>query len=162
MTPDFDKEAAQAVEYEGLPPLQPSKRVRNVVFTNVKSVWSRVDDGVGIEQTFDASALDGTSDKKRTVVVVENGNLKCTGTRLTCAVESLVGYETIDLEGGSLTPGLTSFGAPLGLGDIDGESSTQDGAVFDPLSGTVPSIVGGDSAVIRAADGLQFATRDAL
>jgi len=162
VTPNFDKEAAQAVKYEGLPPLQPSRRARNVVFVNVKNVWSRMDDGVGIEQTFDASTLDRSSDKEYTVVVVENGNIKCTGTRLTCRVENLVGYETVDLEGGSLVPGLTSFGSPLGLGDIDGEPSTQDGAVFDPLSGTVPSIVGGDGAVIRAADGLKFATRDAL
>lgn len=162
MTPNFDKEAAEAVKYEGLPPLRPSRSVTNVVFSNVKSVWSRVDYGVGIEETFHATRLNRSSDKERTVVVIENGNLKCTGTTLTCAVKNLVGYETIDLEGGSLAPGLTSFGSPLGLVEIEGEMSTQDGPVFDPLSGTVPGIAGGDGAVIRAVDGLQFATRDAL
>jgi hypothetical protein len=136
--------------------------VKNVVFVNVHSVWSRVDDGVGIEQTFCASSFDKSSHNEPTAVVVEDGNLKCTGTTVTCDVKNLVGYETIDLEGGSLAPGMTSFGAPLGLGEIDGEASTKDGRVFDPLGGTVPSIVGGDNSVIRAADGLQFATRDAL
>lgn len=161
-TPNFDKEAAQAVQYDGLPPLKSSRKVKNVVFINVRSVWSRVDTDVGIEQTFDASTFDTTSQAERTVVVVEDGRIKCTGSTLTCAVENLVGYEIIDLEGGSLVPGLISFGAPLGLREIDGEASTQDGRVFDPLNGRVPSIVGGDGAVIRAADGLMFATRNAL
>jgi len=57
-------------------------------------------------------------------------------------------------------PGLVSFGAPLGLTHIPGEASTNDGLVFDPLSMKVPEII--DGTVIKAADGLLFATRDAL
>ncbi|KAF8590883.1 composite domain of metallo-dependent hydrolase [Ramaria rubella] len=161
VTPDFDKEAAEVVEYEGLPPLAPSQSVKNAVFVNVRSVWSRVE-GEGVEQTFDADNFNVGSRGEGTVVVVESGRITCTGTTLTCRVENLMGYEIVDLEGGSLAPGLTSFGAPLGLDEIAGEPSTKDGNVFDPLSGSVPAILGGDGAVIRAVDGLEFGTRDAL
>jgi hypothetical protein len=69
----------------------------------------------------------------------------------------------IDLEAGSISPGLVSFGSPLGLEHIQAEQSTTDGPVFDPLSRNgVPDILGGDGAIIRAADGLLFQTRDAL
>jgi hypothetical protein len=155
-TPNFDKEAADAVKYEGLPPLKPVKNVMNVVFTNVESVWSRVEGGV--QQTFDAAVSGDTN----TVVVIESGRVKCAGTRVTCEVKNFVGYEMVDLEGGSLAPGLVSFGAPLGIEEIAGESSTNDGTVYDPLTGTVPTILGGDGSVIKAVDGLEFATRDAL
>ncbi|KAF8590874.1 hypothetical protein K439DRAFT_1627298 [Ramaria rubella] len=161
-TPNFDKEAADAVKYEGLPPLTPPKNVPNVIFTNVQSVWSRIEGNIGVEQTFTASTHKTDSYRGDTVAIVENGRITCTGSASTCQVANLVGYESVDLEGGSLAPGLTSFGAPLGLGEIAGEASTQDGRVFDPLSGTVPSIVGGDGSVIKAADGLEFGTRDAL
>jgi hypothetical protein len=49
----------------------------------------------------------------------------------------------------------------LGLQEIAGEDSTGDGAVFDPLSMEMPTILG-EHTLIRAADGLQFGTRDAL
>ena len=67
----------------------------------------------------------------------------------------------MDLKGGAISPGLVSFGAPLGLEEIEGESSTSDGYVYDSLLKGVPELVGGDSALIRASDGLIFATRDA-
>ena len=59
-------------------------------------------------------------------------------------------------------PGLLSCGSELGLTHISGEKSTRDGKVFDGLTDKVPSILGGDEAVIRAVDGLLFSTRDAL
>ncbi|KAF8500595.1 carbohydrate esterase family 9 protein [Hysterangium stoloniferum] len=151
-TPNFDKEAAAAIKYEGLPPLIPRKKFQNVIFQNVNSVWSRVDGGVGIEKAF--SAQPGSVG----TVVVQNGKITCTG-----SCENFIehGYTTLDLAGGSLAPGLATYGSPLGIAEIQGESSTQDGDVFDPLTGSVPSILGGDSSVIRAEDGLQFATRDA-
>lgn len=40
-TPNFDKEARKAVEFEGLPPLTPQSKVRSVVFINVKELWTR-------------------------------------------------------------------------------------------------------------------------
>lgn len=59
------------------------------------------------------------------------------------------------------SPALVSFGSPLGLQEISGEPSTYDGVVFDAF-GEVPAIIGGDQSVIRAVDGLQYGTRDAL
>lgn len=60
------------------------------------------------------------------------------------------------------SPGLVSFGSPLGLQDIEGEASTYDGYVLNPLVDKVPEVAGGADAIIRAVDGLQYAGRDAL
>ena len=68
----------------------------------------------------------------------------------------------LDLEGGSLSPGLTTYGAPVGLEEINQEPSTADGVVPDPLLGSVPKVAGGEGALIRAVDGLQFGGRDTL
>ena len=65
--------------------------------------------------------------------------------------------EFVDLEGGSLAPGLTSYGSSLGLEEIIIEPSTNDGDVFDPLADeNLPSVLGKDTAIIRAVDDLQF------
>ena len=71
--------------------------------------------------------------------------------------------ETINLEGGSLAPGLTSYGSSLGLVEISFEPSTNDGVVLDPLvDGNLPSVLGKDTSIIRAVDGLQFQGRNTL
>ncbi|KAK7032843.1 carbohydrate esterase family 9 protein [Favolaschia claudopus] len=151
--PNFDKEAKAAVEYEGLPPLEPTPvKTRPVVFVNVLSVFAPGADGV--EELFSAQ----DSNTLGTVVAVD-GQLTCVGV---CSVD-FADATVIDLEAGSISPGLVSFGSPLGLEHIQSEPSTSDGTLFDPLSGAgVPEIAGGDGAIIRAADGLQFQTRDAL
>ncbi|KAF9462476.1 carbohydrate esterase family 9 protein [Collybia nuda] len=157
--PKFRHEADEAVRYEGLPPLIPrNSATKTAVFTNVKAIFKRRS-GV-VQQVFsaqDASTF-GT-------VVVQNGTVVCSGVHSTCSESAA--YEesditTIDLEGGSIAPGLVSFGSPLGLQHIDQEPSTTDGDVFDPLSRPVPKILGGDTAIIRAADGLLYGSRDAL
>ncbi|KIJ61332.1 hypothetical protein HYDPIDRAFT_96756, partial [Hydnomerulius pinastri MD-312] len=156
-TPNFDKEAAEAIKYEGLPPLMPTKAKSNtVVFTNVGSVFAR--NGVDIEEVF-AATEDATG-----VVVVRGGQVVCHGSSAGCL--STVDFagenvESFDLKGGSVSPGFVSYGSPLGLEEIQGESSTQDGVVYDPLSGDIPSILEG-SSVIKAVDGLQFTGRDTL
>jgi hypothetical protein len=66
----------------------------------------------------------------------------------------------VDLQGGELAPGLTTFGSNLGLSEIKLEPSTEDGRVFDPLTMRVPSILG--NTVVRAVDGLQFGGRNTL
>jgi hypothetical protein len=70
--------------------------------------------------------------------------------------------EEIDLNGGTILPGFTSFGSPLGLEEISLEPSTNDGSVPDALTGSIPSILGGDKAVVRAVDGLTFNGRNLL
>lgn len=54
-----------------------------------------------------------------------------------------------------------SYGSPLGLEEIQGEESTHDGAVIDPLSSIIPKLLVGNE-VISAVDGLQFGGRDTL
>ncbi|KAG6849988.1 hypothetical protein H0H93_002778 [Arthromyces matolae] len=153
-TPKFDKEAKLALLYDGLPPLEPSTSDSNVVlFTNVTSIYLR--EGSEIRVAFATHAGDNAGS-----VIVEHGHITCAGDCSHISVGPDVLH--VDLEGGSITPGLVTFGSPLGLAEIDGEPSTQDGAIIDPLSGKVPSIAGGDGALIRAVDGLQFAGRDTL
>ncbi|KAH7928042.1 hypothetical protein BV22DRAFT_1083961 [Leucogyrophana mollusca] len=156
-TPNFDKEAADAVKYDGLPPLAPVRsKTGFIVFGNISSVFAR--SGGEIQQVY--SAMDVS---ERGVVVVKDGAMTCHGVKSNCldALASVEDAEWIDLEGGSISPGLTTFGSPLGLEDIQGEASTQDGYVLDPLSQDIPDILAGHE-LIRAVDGLQFASRDAL
>ncbi|KAJ3872228.1 hypothetical protein F5051DRAFT_163797 [Lentinula edodes] len=156
-TPNFDEETKTALEYDGLPPLEPKESISDVViFQNFDSLF--LDMGNGVEQIFTAENYVGESQ----IAVVQNGKLACIGTTDVCITGVNVDSRTVDLQGGSLAPGLVSYGSPLGLVHIAGEESTQDGEVFDGLMDKLPTILGGNTAVIRAVDGLQFATRDAL
>lgn len=98
------------------------------------------------------------------VVVAEKGRVICSGAQVACMTRAVIGdeYRIIDLEGGSISPALLAYGSPLGLENIQMEPSTNDGNVPDPLRKTVPEILGGDAALIRAVDGLQYNSRDAL
>jgi len=156
--PNFDREAQEAVAFEGLPPLLPNGASTDVVlFTNVNSVilprrgdlaeaYSAVGDEVG-------------------VVVVRNGDITCYGTEATCSLDDLAQGErvrVVDLQGGAISPALLTYGSPLGLQEIEAELSTGDGPVFDLLTERVPKLVGGDISIVRAVDALQFAGRDSL
>ncbi|KAJ7484418.1 carbohydrate esterase family 9 protein [Mycena latifolia] len=154
-TPNFDKEIADAIKYEGLPPLEPeTAKADVVVFRNVGSIFLKDAATRGVSEVFAAAAADG-------VVVAEKGRIVCSGAQAACpAALSRSDALHLDLEGGSISPGLVSYGSPLGLTHITGEASTNDGPVFDPLSMKVPEII--DGTVIKAVDGLLFATRDAL
>ncbi|KAH7876489.1 carbohydrate esterase family 9 protein [Lentinula edodes] len=156
-TPNFDEETKAALKHDGLPPLEPKESISDVViFQNFDSLF--LDMGNGVEQIFTAENYVGESQ----IAVVQNGKLACIGTPDVCITSVNVDSRTVDLQGGSLAPGLVSYGSPLGLVHIAGEESTQDGEVFDGLMDKLPTILGGNTAVIRAVDGLQFATRDAL
>ncbi|KAJ7255306.1 carbohydrate esterase family 9 protein [Mycena rebaudengoi] len=152
-TPDFSKEIADAIKYEGLPPLEPESSTSDtVVFTNVGGVFLKNAD-LGVSEAFTSASSDG-------VVVVEKGRIICHGKQVACASAISQTERHIDLRGGSIFPGFVSYGSPLGLTHITGEGSTSDGVVFDPLSGPIPDII--DGTIIKAVDGLLFATRDAL
>ncbi|KAI0930402.1 hypothetical protein AcV5_007126 [Taiwanofungus camphoratus] len=154
--PNFDKEAADAVKYEGLPPLEPKKAETDVVlFINVKNVFAIVSGAV--QEVYTAQGVDSG------VVVVVNGSISCSGTYASCVTPPLMANtHVIDAKGGSISPGLATFGSQLGLEEISAEASTNDGYVYDPLLQKVPTIVGGDSALVRAVDGLQYGGRDTL
>ncbi|KAF7323766.1 Carbohydrate esterase family 9 protein [Mycena kentingensis (nom. inval.)] len=157
--PNFDEEAKKAVEYEGLPPLEPVETVDTrgwpVVFTNVGEMFVKQKDGK-LRAEVVGSAFAGKG-----VVVVASGRVVCTGLLGSCGLHAAAAnVKYVDLEGGSIFPGLVAFGSPLGLAHITGEASTLDGAAFDPLTSSIPPLV--DGTLIKAADGLLFGSRDAL
>lgn len=157
--PVFDEEASEAVKYEGLPPLRLRKSTtETTIFTNVKSLY--ISSPEAIREAF--LAQDETDFG---VVVTRNGSMVCSGAQQTCLTSTDLDdpdVTIVDLEGGSISPGFVSFGSPLGLQNIDQEPSTNDGYVYDPLVKAVPKILGGDTAIVRAVDGLLYGSRDAL
>ncbi|KAK0452688.1 carbohydrate esterase family 9 protein [Armillaria borealis] len=154
-TPGFDQEAIDAVRYDGLPPLQAKISTSDVViFTNVTSVF--VKSRRQIEQVFSAAS------DRLGVVVVKDGRVVCRGAEPCPEVHSDPSVRRINLMGGSIAPGLTTVGSSLGLADIDLEDSTKDGLAIDPFLPNIPSLVGGGESIIRAVDGLQFASPDML
>ncbi|KAK0497265.1 hypothetical protein EDD18DRAFT_148225 [Armillaria luteobubalina] len=156
-TPNFDEEAAETLKHDGLPPLETKQTTsETVVFVNVSDVYIR--DGRTVERRFSVQRS-----KEAGVLVVEAGKIVCVGVKATCLAENAYhDAVVVDLVGGSVAPGFVSFGSALGLSHISGEASTNDGPVIGPLLSNVPSILGGDGAIIRASDGLQFASRDSL
>ncbi|KAJ7061796.1 hypothetical protein C8F01DRAFT_1369248 [Mycena amicta] len=180
-TPDWEREVKEVVEWEGLPPLglgrsevkgkeqEEEGKEGTVVFVGVADAWIRSRTGsvsTGIRSlVHDADAdADGT---KNLTVVIHAGKVVCAGLASSSACASFLhpsssSITTIDLQGGVLFPGLTTFGSDLGLSEILLEPSTRDGVVGDPLTspGSLPSILEGK--MIRAADGLQFGGRNTL
>jgi imidazolonepropionase-like amidohydrolase len=143
------------LQYEGLPPLDANRTTSDlVVFINVASFWgSRSGHVQKLFTTTDASGI----------IAVERGHVVCVGTGNICVEHTLRPHaELVDLAGGALTPALVSVGTSLGLQEIAMEESTTDGVVYDSLMRPVPKVLGGDRTLIRAVDGLQFGTRDAL
>ena len=155
VTPNFDKEAEETLKHEGLPPLetQYSLSESTIVFTNVRSVLTREPNRLSL-------TVQDTEDYS---VIVRNGEILSMCKDMGCDPNLIsVNATYIDLKGGSISPGLVSYGSNLGLAEIGMEESTIDGAVYDSLTQGVPKIVGGDTTVIRASDGLIFSTRNAL
>lgn len=157
--PNFDAEAVAVVRYSGLPPLEPRKLNRRgpVMFTNVNSVFSRMGDGAITHRDHAGVTAEWES------VVVHDGEVVCSGSGSSC--RGLSGdddnAEVIDLQGGSLVPGLIAYGSPLGLLEMRLEPSTTDGIVPNPLDVNSASILGAHP-LIRAVDGLQFGGRNTL
>jgi len=154
-TPNWDKERKEAIKWDGLPPLEGRKINGRVVFTNVKSVWKRDNNGALIRE-YPANSQSATTGFA--TVVVEGGNIICAGT----CTSSLDDASFIDVNGGTISPGMMSYGSPLGLEAIPSEPSTVDGMTYDALKQDVPQILDDVGAVVRAVDALQFNTRDAL
>lgn len=157
-SPDFESEAKAAVEYEGLPPLLPKESTpRTILFTNLTNFWVRK--GNKVHAVFN-DLTSATDRAERGVVGVKAGSIVCV-TAKECKHFKLSVNRIVDLEGGAVQPGLVTYGSNLGLQEIAMEKSAGDGPVFDPLTHTIPKILG-EETVIRAADGLQYQTRDSL
>ncbi|KAJ3886962.1 composite domain of metallo-dependent hydrolase [Lentinula edodes] len=155
-TPNFEDEKKAALKFDGLPPLGPKESVSDVViFQNFDTLF--MDKGNGVEQVFAKDHLGAPQ-----IAVVQNGKLNYIGVPEGYSTNLTTTLRTVNLHGGSLAPGLLSYGSRLGLVHIAGEATTQDGEVFDNLMDEVSSALGREAVVIRAKDGLQFTTRDAL
>lgn len=99
-TPNYDKELQSALEYDGLPPLEPVRATADVVvFHNVSSLYIR--SGSGIKEVFDVGAKGASSQN----VVVKDGEIQCTSADHANCLSVLAGLsvERIDLEGGSIS-----------------------------------------------------------
>jgi imidazolonepropionase-like amidohydrolase len=98
-TPSWDKEAQEALDYEGLPPLEPKKSVAGtVIFTNVREVF--LPDGKhGIQQLIVAQGGESGT------VIIKEGKIVCRGTETSCIQSTDKDATVVDLEGGSLSPG---------------------------------------------------------
>lgn len=155
VTPNFDEAAKETLEYEGLPPLEAQKTISDstIAFINVKNVFTRNPDAISLSEL-----TTGVS-----TVIVRSGEIVSICKDRTCDPNlTPVNTTYIDLKGGSISPGLVSYGSNLGLAEIGMEDSTVDGSVYDALTQDIPQVVGGDESVIRASDGLIFSTRNAL
>jgi len=149
------------VKYEGLPPLEPKSAEEDVLFINVKSVWA-----IQGDKAVDTFSADRGNDTSFGSVFITQGGAICLnlpdepqscGPSPTSATYNV---KIIDLEGGSIAPGLLTFGSAIGTEEIRLERSTNDGPVFDALQGSAPKILG--ETPIRAVDGLQFEGRNTL
>ncbi|KAG2142813.1 uncharacterized protein EDB93DRAFT_1338417 [Suillus bovinus] len=145
-TPNFDSEKVAAVAHEGIPPLEP-RSVKGALFVNVSGLYMRGGGSSGVVRVSEQAGSVG----------VEDGQVVCIGQCSDFAEEVV---DIVDLEGGTITPGLTSFGSPLGLVEIRLEPSTNDGSVHNPLDGDLPAILG--DTIMRAQDGLMFGGQNLL
>ncbi|KAJ7105170.1 hypothetical protein C8R44DRAFT_715403 [Mycena epipterygia] len=157
-TPSWEKEVRDTITFEGLPPLEGTSTAGAVLFVNVSEVWTRSAQHTGVAQLLGPL-------NPNWHVLVERGTIQCFALDVdrsgACPTRGFApDAKVVDLMGGSLAPGLTTFGSDLGLSEIMLEPSTTDGRVFDPLTMQVPSILG--DTVVRAVDGLQFGGRNTL
>jgi hypothetical protein len=137
---NWTKEIAYDIATKGDPDYSPRAVHLNMAFINVSSVILRRDGSVK-----DLSPSDATFD-----VVVDRGEIDCIGK---CAFDAEI--PIIDLKGGSLAPGLTSSGIPLGLKYEEGSGSFDPDA--DAMSSETKALT--QFAVNKAADGVFFGTK---
>ena len=160
------KDTNEIMQFEKLPFRYPSRTVREVAFHNVSKVFRK--DGkrkAGMEALYLGSKAGGANTAPlTTTVLLRDGVLHICSDGDVCA--NATPDEEIDLQGGALLPGISSFGSNLGLTDIVAEQAASDGAVLDPFAekGFVATNYRSlqDWPVARAVDGLQWGGNDLL
>jgi hypothetical protein len=149
---DVAKEAALAVKYRGDPPLSAPLQAKNVVFSGVGAIYLKADEGHGIEEVSFASFAGGLA-----TVIIKDGEIACAGRE--CVATEGIDFKYVDLKGGSISPGLITYGSYLGLMEIRQEPTTTDGKIYDALSSVSPLV---DGMVVKGADGAVFDGKDQL
>ena len=152
-TPDWSQEIKDAIKYQGLPPIVPhSGEAGGVLFTNIGHVWDLQGSGSSTKVTkFDSAS----GSNARGTAYFYGGKLVCSsfafgGLNSPCPSRFQNEVMVVDLKGGSLAPGLISFGGNLGNIEIEQEPSTNDG------------VVDGTGPLIEAIDGISFQGRNEL
>lgn len=154
-TRDVSKEAAETMKYRGDPPLEAKHSAKNIIFQGVSAVFLKRD-GQSIHEV--QLVKEGEiSQLAESRVIVTDGEITCTGTD--CATPASGDYESIDLDGGVITTGLTSYGSYMGLMQIRQERVTTDGKIPDTLSEGSTLLEG---IVSYGKDGATFGGKDQL
>lgn len=159
-TPNWDKERKETLQWDGLPPLKGKKKSGRVLFQNVKHIWKNGPNGFTQELLAQSAGSNGESTDSGSVLV-ENGRIACAG-GMACVAGLASDIPTVDLRGGSISPGLMTYGSPLGLEEIASEPSTGDGEPYDAFTRKIPAVLHDVGNTLRAMDGLIFNTRNAL
>ncbi|GAA5808409.1 hypothetical protein MFLAVUS_011382 [Mucor flavus] len=84
-------------------------------------------------------------DENKKSIFVSEGRIVCSGED---CVNTMTDYETIDVQGGYILPGLIAVGSKLGLVEIPSETSTGDGVA--PASSSMQA-----NTILEAFDGLK-------
>ncbi|THV08381.1 composite domain of metallo-dependent hydrolase [Dendrothele bispora CBS 962.96] len=150
--PNYDVQRELAVKREGQPPLRGKVIGSKIAFLNVSEVWTMKGDG-SIEEIFPQT---GGARGTAATVIVEDGKVTCVGAGDNCRTDSL---PSINLEGGSISPGLMTYGSLLGIEELETESSTQDGRLYNAFVSDVPAVLRDVGGATRAVDALMFGTR---
>lgn len=91
--PSHDREAAEAIEYEGLPPLAPKAASSDaVLFKNVRNLFVRKGSSV-------QNVLLIKGEERFGVVVVRNGVISCSGMLASCSTKDILDAHIVDLQG---------------------------------------------------------------
>jgi len=151
--PKWDKERKNTVLWEGLPPLEGKIKNGRIVFSNVKHLLKK-----GMANSIEEVSADNGGSEIG-VVVVDNGKIECVGASCLTTTD---GSNLVDLHGGSISPGLMSFGSPMGVEEIAAEPSTSDGEAYNAFITNIPNILDDSGGVLRAMDALMFNTRNAM
>ncbi|KAH8924813.1 hypothetical protein BT69DRAFT_1318637 [Atractiella rhizophila] len=133
---------------------------QDLLLFNISSLFRKRSDGTIEEQVY----ANPTNPDHHLGIIIRNGRVSFAGgVALSQADDSL---RKIDLKGGSILPPATAFGTYLGLSEIENESSTIDGVVYDPLfSNTKASSLKEKltfETPVKAKDGISFGGKDML
>lgn len=154
--PTWDNEAKNAIKYDGLPPLDVSKEKKKkgtMAFVNVNEV---------LQKDLATGEIKGLLKGKQVsggVVIVRDGEIQCIEA-CSSSLRDIPSDNVIDLAGGSIVPGLTTFGGDIGVVEIEQETSVNDGRIPDVSQGKAPSFL--EDVTIRAVDGISFGGRNTL
>lgn len=161
------REGVKSITFDVDPAPLPRKLVHSASFHNVSKVYMRDTGAATGIKVLEIPSSD--TSQETSTVLISDGRISCVGTATSCPSSAA---NSINLNGGVMLPGLTAFQAAasysgtLGLGDIASEGSASKGQLLKrgvdggDVHAAAARSSRPDSTVPRAADGLQFGSRD--